>query len=267
MRFFGAPLRTPVRGEPARLGQAVTAAVATRRASLGLINPASGTIAAKSPAGSKRKGRCFVRSSSIWVPLFVAGAGAVAVTALVVTQRHSRFSARTEGPLSDPASHSRTDESSAEAVLAEVRNEFPTLDFDPDPYPETARGLGEPLPPSVPERGEAYDAVNADDLGAEWLTRATESLPANRAARSGGEFDELTTLDILDEEPVSFPVVEIETESSTGAIGLVESEAVLADRNARALEASLEPPRPPPHVFDIAELLNEDAPSDSRRRG
>lgn len=150
-------------------------------------------------------------------------------------------------------------------MLAEERNEFPTLDFDPDP--ETARGLGEALPPSVPERGEAYDAVNADDLGAEWLTRATESLPVNRSARSGGEFDELTTLDLLDEDPVSLPVVEIETEPSSDATGLVESEAVLADRSARALEASLEPPRAPPHVFDIAELLNEDGPSDSGRRG
>ena len=209
-----------------------------------------------------------MRSSSIWVPMFIAGAGAAAVTALVVTQRQSRFSARAEGARSDPASHRRTDESAAEAVLAEVRNEFPTLDFDPDP--ETARGLGEPLPPSVPERGEAYDAVNADDLGAEWLTRATESLPVNRAARSGGEFDELTTLDLLDEDPVSLPVVEVEVEpeSSTDATGLVESEAVLADRNARALEAPLERPRPPPHVFDTADLLqNDDAPSDSGRRG
>lgn len=201
-----------------------------------------------------------MRSSSIWVPLFIAGAGAAAITALVVVQRHTRSSAKSEEqPLSGPVSEGTTDDSSVEPLRAEARDPYQTLDFDPDP--DTTRGLGEQTLPGTRERGEAYDAVSADDLGAEWLTRATESRPAYRAASPSGEFDELTTLDFLDEEPASLG------ELSPDSKGLVESEAVLADRKAKELAARLESPRPPPAVFDIAELLqDEDAPSEVGRR-
>ncbi|HEY6728579.1 MAG TPA: hypothetical protein VI197_31425, partial [Polyangiaceae bacterium] len=125
-----------------------------------------------------------MRSSSIWVPLFVAGAAAATVA--VVVQRHSRVSARTEGRLSGSASpesergSERQRESLTDASASEPASEspplaawtdHPTRDFDLDPDPESASV--DVTPPSTPERGEAYDAVSADDLGAEWLARAT----------------------------------------------------------------------------------------------
>ena len=205
-------------------------------------------IAATFCCSLRKKGRCFVRSSSIWVPLFIAGAAAVTVA--VVAQRQSRLTSKAdEPPLSGRANGDTAEDDPAEAPRPEARDPFQTLDFDPDP--ETARGIGEP-PLTPRERGEAYDAVSTDDLGAEWLARATEAQPAHRAASPSGEFDELTTLDMIDEEPLSL------SEFGPDSNGLIESEAVLADRKAKELEAHPERPRPPPRVFDIAELLQDD---------
>ena len=205
-----------------------------------------------------------MRSSSIWVPLFIAGAGA-AVTALVVAQRHTRLSPRAEEPrVSGPSSQSASGDSASEFGSARARSPYETADFDPDP--DIVSNV-DATPPSVPELGEAYDAVNADDLGNEWLARATESLPRNRAARSSDGLDELTTLDLLDEEPLSLPDLELDPEPNSDSTGPIESEAVLADRAAKERAARQDSPHPPPAVFDIAELLtDDDRSSDSPRR-
>ncbi|HEY6724837.1 MAG TPA: hypothetical protein VI197_12455, partial [Polyangiaceae bacterium] len=84
---------------------------------------------------------------------------------------------------------------------------------------------------------------------------------------SGDEVEELTTLDLLDEEPVSFPTLELDPEPNADSQGAIESEAMLADRKARELEARQQSSRPLPAVFDIAELLQDDAPTaDGKRR-
>lgn len=205
-----------------------------------------------------------MRSSSIWVPLFIAGAGA-AVTALVVAQRHTRLSPRTEERrVSGPTSQSVPGDSASELRPAAARSPYETADFDPDP--DIVSNV-DATPPSVPELGEAYDAVNADDLANEWLARATESLPVNRSARSSDGFEELATRDLLDEEPLSLPELELDPEPNLDSTGPIESEAVLADREAKEREARQNSAHPLPAVFDIAELLQDnEASSNSKRR-
>lgn len=182
---------------------------------------------------------------------------------------------------------------SKEPTAAEAHNEYPTLDTSPDAPRVNEFPDGNPPASEVPSsrgfadrgnvydaerdvydagRGEAYDTVGTDDLGAEWLARATESASTNRPADAPDEFEDLTTVDLLGDDVASLPTLEIDPEPPDSQ-GLVESEAVLADRNARAKAKAAEAaadgdrPRPLPRVFDIAELLqDEDAPSETGRR-
>ena len=112
-------------------------------------------------------------------------------------------------------------------------------------------------PPSNTERGEAYDAVSTDELGAEWLARATESHSARPNASRLEELEDLETLDLRDEEPLSVSTLDLEPESKSESEAVLESEAALRP----------ERPRPPPEVFDIAELTQEeDTPRATGRR-
>lgn len=190
------------------------------------------------------------------MPLLIAGAAGLTVA--VLAQRHARFSARQEerrlsGAASDSAS--ATDTGPVEPLGVQARSPYQTADFDIDPESEDA--IDVIPPPSVPQRGEAYDTVSADDLGAEWLTRATESMPVTHTASARDELDELeelTTLDMFDDEPSSIP------DSNLQAL------EVVGDANPEDLMDRLERPRPPPGVFDVAELTQEeDAPRDPRR--
>lgn len=173
----------------------------------------------------------------------------------------------------------------------EAHDEYPTLDTSPDAPRVSEFSDGNPPASEVPSsrsmadggdvydaerdvydagRGEAYDTVGTDDLGAEWLARATESASTNRPADAPDEFEDLTTVDLLADDVASLPTLELDPEPPDSQ-GLVESEAVLADRNAKAKAAEAaadrDRPRPLPRVFDIAELLqDEDAPSETGRR-
>lgn len=118
-------------------------------------------------------------------------------------------------------------------------------------------------PSSNTERGEAYDAVSTDELGAEWLTRATESQSARPNASPREELEDLTTLDLRDEEPLSLSTLDLEPDSEA----VLESEAALNHPDPQDVRPHLERPRPPPRVFDIADLTqDEDTPRASGRR-
>jgi hypothetical protein len=128
--------------------------------------------------------------------------------------------------------------------------------------PQTERGLGgdarEPA-----ERGEVYDAVNSDDLGAEWLARATESMPTRHSPVPEPEL----TFDLIESEPISDVDVTFEPELELDPDAAFDRPfAHGTDRDARAgarqtpreveknLDPRLERPRPPPHVFDVGDV-------------
>jgi len=113
-------------------------------------------------------------------------------------------------------------------------------------------------PSSNTERGEAYDSVGADELGAEWLARATESQSPRSNASPSEEFETLSTLELLDDEPLSLPTLESKPDSK------LESEAALSDPNPATIHRP-QRPSPPPRVFDIRDLMQEEDPP--RRTG
>ena len=195
--------------------------------------------------------------------------GAAAVTVVVLAQRHARSAVKEEERLSGPASDSTPHGALAEQLRAKApappRPPARPLGFDPDP--QTQPGIGAASPPNNTERGEAYDAVSVDDLGTEWLARALESQPPRPPASPRDEVEELTTLDLLDEDPLSIATLQIEPDSKSESEAVLESEAAVSDRDAEELHARQQRPRPPPRVFDIAELtVDEDAPRGIGRR-
>lgn len=198
--------------------------------------------------------------------------GAAAVTVVVLAQRHARSSVKAEEPLSGPAS----DSTPRGALAEQLRANAPTpprplarplarpAGFEPEP--QTERGIGVAPRWSDTERGEAYDAVSSDELGAEWLARATESQPARSNASPRDDFEELTTLDLLDDYPSSVPTIEIGPHSEAlpesfdigpDSEARPESDAALGDPDPEHL-ARGQRARPPPHVFDIADLTQEE---------
>ena len=109
-------------------------------------------------------------------------------------------------------------------------------------------------------------SVSADELGAEWLARATESQSARPNAALREDLEELTTLDLLDEEPVSLSTLEIEPESKLESEAVLESEAALRDPDPEDFTRP-QRARPPSGVFDVADLTQEeDAPRGTGRR-
>ena len=187
------------------------------------------------------------------MPLFITAAAGV--TVVVLAQRHARSSARAEERRAPQrASESSTNTSLAERLRPDTRvRERP---FELSAERLSAPGAGVALPPSETEPGEAYDAVSTDALGAEWLTRATEAQPVRQPISSSGEFGEVSTLDLLDDEPSSLPELSLDPDSrpepgsSPEPKASLEWEALVGDHNPD-LEDRLR------GVFDIAELLQE----------
>jgi hypothetical protein len=192
--------------------------------------------------------------------------GAAAVTVVVLAQRHARSSVKAEEGLSGPASDSTPRGALAEQLRANAptppRPQTRPIGFDPDPESEPDSGVASPSSDTV--RGEAYDAVSTDDLAAEWLARATESQSPRPSDSREAQYRELTTLDLLDDDPLSTPTLETEPDESEAVL---ESEAARSDPNPEDLHAHPGRPRPPPGVFDIADLTQEeDAPRGTGRR-
>lgn len=200
-----------------------------------------------------------MRLNSIWVPLLIGGSAAV--TFAVLAHRQSRLAVRQgereERPLSPSATGSERERSLAERLSAGAPGpKALASDFDLD----TAEADAGRSTPGNAERGEAYDALNADDLGAEWLTRATESLPVTPTGGTAEELDRLTTVEVFEDEPASLPTIELEPDSKP------PSEEMLGDANPEDLVARLQRPRQP-GVSDIAELTQEEDAPRERGRG
>jgi len=172
------------------------------------------------------------------MPLLITAAAGV--TVVVLAQRHARASARADDRrASQGAGDKPAYDSLAERLRARSRTRERPLELSAERL--NAPGAGVEVPPSEPEPGEAYDAVSTDALGAEWLTRATEAQPVRQPSPSSSEFGEVTTIDLLDDEPSSLPELSLDPDSK------------------------LDPPQPEDRlrgVFDIADLLQE--PSQAR---
>lgn len=187
------------------------------------------------------------------MPLFITAAAGV--TVVVLAQRHARSSARAEERRVSPrTSDSSNNTSLAERLRANERVRARPLELSAERL--NAPTADVPMPPSETEPGEAYDAVSTDSLGAEWLTRATEAQPVRQPIASSSEFGEVSTLDLLDDEPSSLPELSLDPDSkldpnsSSEPKASLEWEALVGDRTAD-LEDRLR------GVFDIADLLQE----------
>lgn len=193
------------------------------------------------------------------MPLFVTAAAGV--TVVVLAQRHARSAARAEERrVSQRASDNSTYDSFAERLRANTHVRARPLELSAERLnpPET----GVAMPPSESEPGEAYDAISTSALGAEWLTRATEAPPVRQPISSSSEFGDVSTLDLLDDEPSSLPQLSLDldskldldpkpgADSNTEPHAALEWEALVGDRNPE-LEQRLR------GVFDISDLLQE----------
>ena len=187
------------------------------------------------------------------MPLFITAAAGV--TVVVLAQRHARSSTRAE----ERRAHQRASDSSANTSLAErlqARTGIRERPLELSAERLNAPAAGVAVPPSETEPGEAYDAVSTEALGAEWLTRATEAQPVRQPISSSGDFGEVSTLDLLDDEPSSLPELsldpdsKLDPDSNTEPHAALEWEALVGDPNPE-LEDRLR------GVFDIADLLQE----------
>ena len=125
-------------------------------------------------------------SRSILTPIAVTGAVAAAVTTAVFVKRNARLRlARDREPRDE---------------LPEISvstTEVSTAELEP-----SSRGADA-------GRGDTYDAVSPDDLGAEWLARATEAMPIQ-------EPESLDPADLQTLDPDEFAAPEPEAEQTHG---------------------------------------------------
>ncbi len=128
-------------------------------------------------------------SRSLLTPIAVTGAVAAAVTTAVLVKRR----ARSRLPPSTQPSPELPDISVS------------TTDVSLSELTPSSRG-------TAAERGDAYDAVGPDDLGAEWLARATEANPIREP-----ESLDPTELQTLDLDELSEPEAS-ELEASEPAV-------------------------------------------------
>jgi len=187
------------------------------------------------------------------MPLLITAAAGV--TVVVLAQRHARSSARAEERrVSQRTSDSSNNTSLAERLQAHARVRERPLELSAERLNAPVADVA--LPSSETEPGEAYDAVSTDALGAEWLTRATEAQPVRQPISSRGEFGEVSTLDLLDDEPSSLPELSLDPDSRLEPDLTSEPTASLewdplVGAESPELEDRLR------GVFDIADLLQE----------